>query len=248
MLRRRLSCSRRSKRCSRSRTANSPGRLPAERDAFSMRADTTRVYLHARADSIADETAAAVESDIADLRYVTSVMRLLTELRECRRLPNRDETAAIQAAFRLLDRGVQIPTAYRSLGTSGFREIQTYLSIADPGDGHIRVTCAHPMLLRGTAVHVEHIDRDEQFDRELVEPYRLAAAMTAARVRLHVGAAAPCTAFIGRPVFESGSVRRDLLKAVHLCASSCTAMFMNGYADCKIAIERMTATEAVEFM
>jgi len=46
----------------------------------------------------------AVESDITDLRYVTSVMRLITELRECGRLPNRDETAAIQAAFHLLDR------------------------------------------------------------------------------------------------------------------------------------------------
>ena len=225
-----------------------PGRLPADRDAFSMRADTTRVYLHARAESIGDEIAAAVESDITDLRYVTSVMRLITELRECGRLPNRDETAAIQAAFHLLDRGVQMPTAYQSLGTSGFRQIQTYLSVADPGDGHIKVTCADPMLLRGTAVHLEHIDRDKECNRDLVEPYRLAAARTAARVRLHVGAAAPCTAFIGRPVFESGNVRRDLLKAVHLSASSCTAMFMNGYADCKIAIERMTATEAVGFM
>jgi hypothetical protein len=228
--------------------AEFPGRLPADRDLFSMRADASRVYLQARVEPMHDEIAAAVDSDIADLRYVTAVMRLLHEIRESRRLPNRDETAAIQAAFRLLDRGVQIPTAYQSLGTSGFRHIQTYLSVADPGDGHIKVTCADPLLLRGTAVHVEQIDRDLVCDRDLVEPYRLPAALTAARVRLHVGMAAPCTAFIGRPVFESGDVRRDLLKAVHLSASSCTAMFINGFADCKIAIERMTATEAVEFM
>lgn len=225
-----------------------PGRLPADRDAFSMSADMTRVHLQAHEESIDDETTAAVDSDIANLRYIMAVMRLLTELREGRRSPNRDEIAAIQTAYSLLDRGIHLPTAYQSLGTSGFRGIQTYLSVADPGDGHINVTCLDPTLLRGTAVHLEHIDRDEVFNRKLVEPYRLATAVTAARVRLHVGTTAPCTAFIGRPVFESGCVRRDLLKAVHLTASSCSAMFMNGYADCKIGIERMTAKQAIEFM
>jgi len=70
-------------------------------------------------------------------------------------------------------------------------------------------------LLHGLVVHVEHIDRDEEFDTELVEPYRLPAAVNAAKVRLHVGSHAPVTAFIGRPVFESRNVRRDMLKAVH---------------------------------
>jgi hypothetical protein len=95
---------------------------------------------------------------------------------------------------------------------------------------------------------VEHIDRDEEFDTELVEPYRLPAAVNAAKVRLHVGSHAPVTAFIGRPVFESRNVRRDMLKSVHMTASACTAMYRNGIADCKISIERMTATEAVTFM
>jgi hypothetical protein len=39
-----------------------------------------------------------------------------------------------------------------------------------------------------------------------VEPYRLPAAVNAAKVRLHVGSQAPVTAFIGRPVFESRNV------------------------------------------
>jgi hypothetical protein len=40
----------------------------------------------------------------------------------------------------------------------------------------------------------------------------------------------------------------DVLKTVHMHASACTAMFVNGIADCKIAIERMTAASAVRFM
>lgn len=138
-----------------------------------------------------------------------------------------------------------MPSAYRSIGVSGFREHQTCLSVANPGDGHIRVMCSSARLLSGTVIHIEHIDRDGERDREKLEPYRLPAALNAARVRLHAGVAAPCTAYVGRPVFESG---RDMLKSVHMTASACTSMFMNGIADCKVAIERMTTSEAIRFM
>jgi hypothetical protein len=123
------------------------------------------------------------------------------------------------------------------------------------------VTCAASDLLEGTVVHIEHIDRDGENNREIVEAYRLPAAVNAARVRLHSGSAAPCTAYIGRPVFENGvqlrqgteiyapvAFERDLLKSVHLTASAATAMFMNGVADCKIAIERLSVRQAIEFM
>jgi hypothetical protein len=40
----------------------------------------------------------------------------------------------------------------------------------------------------------------------------------------------------------------DVLKTAHLHASACTAMFVSGIADCKIAIERMTSPHAVRFM
>jgi hypothetical protein len=79
-------------------------------------------------------------------------------------------------------------------------------------------------------------------------PVWIPAAINAAKVRLHVGSDAPTTAFIGRPVLESGTFHLDLLKSVHMTASACTAMFMNGIAESKIAIERMTVTEAVKFM
>jgi hypothetical protein len=203
----------------------------------------------------------ALESDRADQAFLAAVSNLLAAARSTNRKLTRDETAAVGASYRLLDRGVQMPSAYRGIGVYGFRSHQTNLSLANPGEGHLSVTCAYADLLDGTVVHIEHIDRDGVDDREIVEPYRLPAAVNAARVRLHAGTAAPCTAYIGRPIFENGvtthgelpaympaAFERDLLKTVHAVASACTAMFMNGVADCKIAIERMSFSQAIQFM
>jgi hypothetical protein len=33
-----------------------------------------------------------------------------------------------------------------------------------------------------------------------------------------------------------------------MTASACTAMFINGIAECKIAIEKMSKPQAIEFM
>lgn len=202
----------------------------------------------------------ALASDHDDQAFLAAVANTLAQARRDGRPLTRNELAAASQGYRLLDRGVQLPPAYRSIGVYGFRQHQTSLSVANPGEGHLSVTCAHQELLDGTIVHVEHIDRDGVDDREVIEPYRLPATVNAARVRLHAGNIAPCTAYIGRPVFENGVVKRsdsllgpvaferDLLKTAHGVASACTAMFMNGVADCKIAIERMSYTEAVQFM
>jgi hypothetical protein len=227
-----------------------PGSARLAADVFHITADARRIYLAVDDGHLAQRSAQAeaVERDVTNVRFMASVGVLLEDLRERQRAPTNDESVAVALAYELLEQGVPVPSAYQSLGIAGFRDIQTYLSLADPGEGHIKVTSRELSLLRGVVVHVEHIDRDEEFDTELVEPYRLPAAIHAAKVRLHVGSHAPCTAFIGRPVFESQHVRRDLLKSVHMTASACTAMFRNGIADCKISIERMTTTEAIEFM
>lgn len=224
----------------------------AETDAdnFSVRADSNKIYV--RAKTIGDDPdgvpANVVESDQLDHTFVAAVANMIASVRKESRLLSQDERSAVLAAYRLLDRGVQVPSAFQGIGISGFRKYQTNLSVANPGDGHIQVTCTSSRLLTGTVVHIEHIDRDGERDREKLEPYRLPATINAARVRLHTGAIAPCTAYIGRPVFESGNFKRDLLKTVHMTSSACTSMFMNGISDCKIGIERMTSSEAVEFM
>lgn len=227
-----------------------PQNLHLAADLFRITADARRVHLAVGGDYLGQRPALAdaVEQNIAHIRFMGAMCALMEDLRERQRSPTEDESIAVLVAYELLSRGVPVPSAYQSLGVSGFRDIQTYLSLADPGDGHIKVTSSDPSLLRGVVVHVEHIDRDEEFDTELVEPYRLPAALHAAKVRLHVASHAPVTAFIGRPVFESHHFRRDLLKSAHMTASACTAMFRNGIADCKISMERMTATQAIEFM
>ncbi len=192
--------------------------------------------------------ARGLEEDLVDNRFIAATSAILQDLRQKKKEPNIEEKIGLQIAYTLLKQGVRIRGAFQSLGISGFRDIHTYLFNTDPGEGHIRVSCADQTLMKGATVHVEHIDRDKEFNKEKVEAYRLPATINAAKVRLHVGADAPCTCYIGRPFFESGTFKLDLLKSVHMTASACTAMFMNGYADAKIAIERMTATESVTFM
>ena len=189
--------------------------------------------------------------------YLASISDLFAGARGAKRALTASEEAALDVADWRLRAGEPLRTSFACLGTSGFRSVQTWLSLADPGPDHVRITSWHDDLLRGLIVHVEYIDRDMVPDKERVEPYRLPAAWHAARARLRVGAATPVTAFIGRPVFENhtgptaideAAFTMDLLKTVHLHASACTAMFVNGITDCKIAIERMTSDAAVRFM
>jgi hypothetical protein len=189
--------------------------------------------------------------------FLASMSELVAQARTLRRPMIASEQAALDVADWKLRAARPLRTYFACLGTSGFREIQTWLSLADPGPDHVRITTWDNALLRGNIVHVEYIDRDMIADKEKIEPYRLPASWHAARVRLRVGTEAPCTAFIGRPIFENHAgaasisneaFEMDLLKTVHMHASACTAMFVNGIADCKIAIERMTAAQAVRFM
>ncbi|UQA58372.1 hypothetical protein [Polyangium aurulentum] len=222
---------------------------------FVFSADEERVYVHATPSHTRGAAAAAAVDDARTIAFLASLSDTAEALRDGKRGATIGEKTAFEVGYALLDGGAQLPRAWQSLGVSGFRGIQTWLSLADPGPGHLDVTVNDNDLLHGTIVHVEHIDRDQQSDKELVEPYRLPASRHAAWVRLHVGTRSPATAFIGRPVFEnrgSGGVadyfHTDLLKTSHMHASACTAMFVNGIADCKIGIERMTSSQAIEFM
>lgn len=207
------------------------------------------------------ETATAIENVRQAQLYLAAISAQIAAVRNERRELSGVEQIARAAAYQALEAGITVPAAFRPIGTSGFRRWQTSLSLADPGEGHNLVTCLDARVLDGTVVHVEHIDRGVQTNREIVEAYRLPAPLSAARVRLQAGIAAPCTAYIGRPAFENGAAPHpatympmaryfddDLLKAAHMTASACTVMFANGIADCKIAIERMSAQQAIGFM
>ncbi len=103
-------------------------------------------------------------------------------------------------------------------------------------------------LLHGTIVHIEYIDRGKIAEKSVTEAYRIPSVRHVARIRLVVGDTSPCTVYIGRPTFESKRFENDILKSAHTIAAACSAMFGLGIADCKIAMDGMTASEAVQFM
>jgi hypothetical protein len=199
-----------------------------------------------------------VESEIENLKFLAAVMEMCAVYRK----RNSDAFAtadilALEHAYRLLEGGVRLPRCYEPLWRTEERKHLTYLSFADPGDGHLKVTVRKSELLEGTIVHIEWIDRDNVDQKDLVEAYRLSSPIRAARVRLHVGAETPCTAFIGRPVFETKEPGKAidekqfemaLLKAAHTTAGACSAMFAQGVVDCKIAMDGMSAMQAITFM
>jgi hypothetical protein len=190
-----------------------------------------------------------VEFETKNLRFLSTVMQMCASHRkDNRKVFNEADVLALEHAYSILDQYGRLPAAYSYIRTDDFRPYQTYLSFADPGDGHLEVTVRDSELLRGLIVHIEHIDRESVTDRRIVEAYRVPPLRTAARVRLHVGIETPCTAFIGRPTLEGGSYALGRLKAVHTIAGACTAMFALGVAECKVAMDSLTAAEAVDFM
>lgn len=208
-----------------------------------------------------DEFAVALTSSSHTQTFFVAVSEMISGARLSARKLSGVEQFIRAAAYQVLEAGTPLPPAFRGIGVSGFRPYQTSLSLADPGEGHNLVTCLDARLLAGTIVHVEHIDRGKETDREIVEAYRLPAPINAARVRLQIGTTAPCSAYIGRTPFENGVrldaatyvpmarvFEEDLLKAAHMTASACSVMLANGIADCKIAMERMSVTQLIRFM
>lgn len=231
-----------------------------KRTYLELSASASHIYIRRSEEEMAPdkEVTGSVAENARDKEYLASLMRICKDVRERDREFKTSEMCGIWSGYGLIKRGTTLDFAYKGLGTSGFRERHhTLIFTTDPGDDHIRVTSRSKALMDGIAAHVEHIDRDKVTSKELVEAYRLPAAVNAAKVRLHIGNSVPVTAFIGRPVFENGnpekslpteSFEMDKLKSVHMTASACSAMFQNGIADCKVAIERMYLEDAVSFM
>lgn len=177
---------------------------------------------------------------------VAYIIRLKEILRQERRLTTKEEYLAIQVAKYQLLQGANIDYPYQDWGTSGFRKTQTWMSITDPGEGHIYGTASQSEYLAGIITHIEHLERGNA-QRYVVEGYRIPNIKDVAMVRLAIGSDSPISSYIGRPIFESGFAP-GLLKTVNTIASAVSQMFALGLCECKIAIENMTATEAIHFM
>lgn len=205
--------------------------------------------------------------------FVAAVTALCAEYRRKRRLRfTPADRLALLRAYQLVEAGVRPAPPMTPLRTDLWRPTQTYLAVADPGRSHLRHTVRHSDLLDGAIVHVETIDRGGIANRGQIEAYRIPSIRDVARIRVHVGDEAPCSVYVGRPVFEgwtrtastkptdanggqspaaadsSKLFEQSLLKASHTIAAACSGLFSLGVAECKIGLDGLSARQAVTFM
>ncbi|OWF39018.1 uncharacterized protein LOC110465559 [Mizuhopecten yessoensis] len=199
--------------------------------------DNNRVYFHWDKEALPKD-------------YMAAVTKMAQVLREKRRQPTPVEYFAFQLAYYNLSHGSQgRHHNARGLGTPGFRPTtQTYMSLTDPGEGHVLGTTRFNEWMEGAIVHVEHLERPRNLPRENIESYRIPSMLDFSKVRLHVGSSAPTTYFVGRRVKDSGNFDEDFLKLVNITAASATAAFYQGAAECKVSMEGLSTSQAVHYM
>lgn len=180
-------------------------------------------------------------------KFINLTSLMDTRIRHENRKPSLEEYFARQLAFEMIARRGYGEAPIVPWGNSGFRAIQTQASITDPGLGHLTGTVKSLDYINGTNVHIEYLERGEETDRELVEPYRLPDLATIAKVKMEVGKDTSVSSYVGRPMFED-TFEHSFVKTVHNTVGVCSAIFMNGLSECKIAIERMTTTQAIKYM
>lgn len=198
-------------------------------------------------DDVAEDTGDTRELEVDPSVRVDMASVLLDSIRRERRQPTHQERRTIHQAYEALAQGARLTLPYKAMPLPGKGTTQTYMSVTDPGEGHILGTALDEDYMRGVIVHVEHLERANE-DRSSIESYRIPSVLNVAKVRMHVGPRAPVTSFIGRPLFDSGRFHLDLWKVVQTMAAAASAMFQQGVAECKFAMERMTATQIIEFM
>lgn len=190
------------------------------------------------------------DSSLLAIGFIDTIVKLAQILRDERRPPTPTEFLAFHVAYYKLSSGEAVTLKpYKSLGSPGFRpHTQTYMSLTDPGDGHVLGTTRYNEWIKGAIIHVEHLERPRNLPREKIESYRIPSLLSFSKVRLHVGSAAPTTYFVGRRMKDSGNFEEDFLKVVHLTSASASAVFYQGGAECKVAMEGLTTSQAVRYM
>ncbi|KAK7682143.1 hypothetical protein QCA50_014730 [Cerrena zonata] len=209
------------------------------------------------------------DADSLDIRWPTqygpdlvgALVKLAQNLRDDQKDPSFLDFVAFHFGYLLLSQGENLPTQdIRFLGTPGFRkDFQTYLSLTDPGDGHIHGTTRKSRWMKGAIVHVEYLERPKdpsstqiegETKRPEVETYRISSILDFALVRLHTGSEAPNSMFIGRVMRDSksGDFSKDFIKVVGTTAAAVTGLLSRGSAECKIAMEGLTTRQMVDYM
>lgn len=179
--------------------------------------------------------------------FINLASSLDTAIRHENRNPTLEDYLARQIAFEIINIRGYGEAPIVPWGNSGFRKIQTQASITDPGLGHLTGTIRKMDSINGTNVHIEYLERGKENNREIVEPYRLPDLATIGKVKMSVGKDTSVSSYVGRPMFED-TFDNSFIKSVHTTIAICSAIFMNGLSECKVAIEKMTVTQAIKFM
>jgi hypothetical protein len=90
--------------------------------------------------------------------FLKASTQIAKALREEKRDPGFVDYVAFHIGYQLLNQGQNPfnPLEARFLGTVGFRQdAQTYVSLTDPGDGHVFGTTRRSRWMKGAIVHVE---------------------------------------------------------------------------------------------
>jgi hypothetical protein len=84
----------------------------------------------------------------------------------------------------------------------------------------------------------------------MIESYRIPAVFDFACVRLHVGAQAPTTAYIGRFLHTTPTANFDyeFVGAVNTVKAALNKFFDLGSAECKISMDGLTTTQMLKYM
>ena len=180
-------------------------------------------------------------------KFINLASLLDTLIRHENRNPTFQEYLARQIAFEMINIRGYNEAPIVPWGNSGFRKIQTQASITDPGLGHLTGTIRKMEFINGTNVQIEYLERGQENDREVVEPYRLPDLATIGKVKMSVGKDTSVSSYVGRPMFED-TFENSFIKSVHTTIAVCSSIFMNGLSECKVAIERMTVSQAIKFM
>ena len=186
--------------------------------------------------------------------FIESSMITWQKILEQVRQPTPNEYLAVHLAYNILkansSSNYSLNKNFAGMGTPGFRKYtQTYMSLTDPGPGHIfGTTTKLAWMNRGAIVHVEHLERPKNQCRDEIESYRIPSITNFIFTRFHVSNVTPTTFYLGRIVKDSGTFDNDLLRIVRLFAGCANNAFSMGAAECKLSMDGMTTYETVKFM
>jgi hypothetical protein len=186
------------------------------------------------------------EAQLSD-DVLVAVGQMISQERARGDSPSLIDQDLLDRAHSVLEDGARLPSAFCAYARPRQRSHQTLLAITNAGPCHLTLTSREQSLLEGVLVHVEHIDRSDASHPTAVEPYRVPEPVLAAKVRLHIGDAAPCSVYVGAPTFVNG-FEDGFLKAINTIAAACTAFFLLGYSECKVSCVGLRASEAVRVM